>query len=366
MERKKIAFVIYSLGSGGAERVVTGLANDLIKRHDIIIITLIKATPFYSLDQRIQIVHCSEEIKTNTNVIRSLLDGVNRVKAIQKFIKQFHIELLISFMTTSNIYSIWAAKWSKIPCIISERANHNVDIPPKSLIKLRNYSYKYCDFLIVQTEGNKEYYTKIISPNKIVVIQNPVGKLLQSKRQLNLNSNHRKQHILNVGSLKSGKAQDLLINAFANIPNVDWKLIFVGDGPLKQELIKLAENLGVSNQTLFVGKKKDVHTYYNEASIFVFTSEHEGFPNALMEALFFGIPSISTNCPYGPSDLISDGENGFLIPVGNQKILESKLIELMKNKELQDKFRTKAIESTKNLRVDIISEKWEKYINQLV
>ncbi|MDO6518277.1 glycosyltransferase family 4 protein [Zobellia uliginosa] len=365
MEFKRIAFLIYNLGSGGAERVVSSLANSLVDHYKVTIITLVKTEPFYTLRPEIDLLHCRDEIKTVTNPISSVYDGLVRIKTIYKLLKKNRIELLIGFMTTANIYAIWASKLAKIPCIISERANHEIYKLPKSIIKIRDFSYPHTNLLVVQTEGNKKFYENVIASSKIVVIQNPISPSLQSERELPRKEVDKKI-ILNVGSFKSGKAQDLLISAFANIPNDDWELILVGDGPNKKKFMQLADDLNISEKTSFEGKRTDIHNYYKKASIFVFTSEHEGFPNALMEALFFGVPSISTNCPHGPADLIQDKKNGYLVPVGDQVLLEEKMKRLMSQADLRTKFSQNSIKSTEKLKMATISEIWKKHIDQLL
>ncbi|MBU3024415.1 glycosyltransferase family 4 protein [Zobellia galactanivorans] len=364
MQKKRIAFVIYSLSSGGAERVISTLANSLEKEFEIFIITLVKTQPFYPLEKSIRLLYCAENPKERTNPIKSAIDGLNRIRTLSKIIKSNNIRLTISFMTSSNIYSVWASKWCGIPCIISERANHNIDKPPKLLALARDYSYKLCNYLVVQTEGNKMFYHKTLSPSKIIVIPNPLSKSLASKR--NLDQVQKEKIILNVGSFKEGKAQDLLIRAFSKLNTDNWRLVFVGDGKNRPKFVDLVNKLMLQDNIQFVGKQQEIHEYYNKSSLFVFTSEHEGFPNALLEALSFGIPSISTNCEHGPSDLIKDGYNGFLIPVGDQPSLEQKMALLMKDTDLQHKFRKNAISSTKRYEVDSIISLWRNYINELI
>ncbi|MBC6997985.1 glycosyltransferase [Cytophaga sp. FL35] len=364
MQKKRVAFVIYSLSSGGAERVISELANSLEKELEVFIITLVKTEPFYPLNKSIKLLYCSENPKTATNPIKSTINGLNRVRTLTKIIKSNKIQLTIGFMTSSNIYAIWASKRCGIPCIISERANHNIDQPPKLLAMVRDYSYKRCNYLVVQTEGNRLFYQKVLDSSKIVVIPNPLADSLASK--IKLKQEQRENVILNVGSFKNGKAQDLLIQAFSKLNINNWQLIFVGDGRNRTAFETLAKDLNVWENIQFVGKQKEIHEFYNKATLFVFTSEHEGFPNALLEALSFGIPTISTNCEHGPSDLINHGENGFLIPVGDPQALEEKMAILMSNKELQQKFRDNALSSTKKYQGESIVNLWRNYIFKLV
>lgn len=364
MEHRRIAFVISSLGPGGAERVVTELANNLVSEYEITIIMLVNCSPFYDIDPNVKLLYCSNTGTASTNAIRSLYNGLGRMTTLYKHLRNEQIQLAISFMTTSNIYTIWATKLANIPCIISERANHAIHNLQNRLVKIRNFSYNYCAFLVVQTQENKQFYDKWVASHKIKIIRNPIAEALRLKREIPRVQNGLK-YILNVGSFKQGKAQDLLIKAFSAIPNENWDLVFAGEGPTKNKFEALTKKLGSADKIKFIGNKSNIHDYYNKATIFVFTSEHEGFPNALMEALYFGVPCISTNCPHGPSDLITDGENGFLIPVGDQKQLEQKMLLLMNDVKLQAKFSLRAVQSTKRLEMKVISNEWIELINQL-
>lgn len=355
----KICFLIYSLGSGGAERAVTGLANHWVKHHEVSIITLVKSKPFYQLADSVNLVYCLKEVKSTTTIKSSILDGFKRISRVIALVRQANSNVVLSFMLTSNIYAIWAAKWLHLPCIISERSNHDINRIPKIHEIIRNFSYRFANTLVVQTNGNKTYYDSVLKKVPKKIIPNAVASDLKSYRVLDEN---KEKLILNVGSFKNGKAQDVLIKAFARLQPRDWRIVFLGDGPNLEKYKILASELGVEDRIDFKGAKKNVSAYYNQAKLFVFTSEHEGFPNALLEAMYFGLPSISTNCPHGPADMISDGENGFLVPVGGVDILAEKMELLMNSEALQDKFRNNALKSTQKYEMEAIAHKWMEVI----
>lgn len=359
----KICFVIYSLSSGGAERAVTGLANFWSQKHDVTIITLVESKPFYPLENSVNLYYCFKGVKGTTNIYSSILDGFKRIKSLIALVKQADSDVVLSFMLTSNIYAIWAAKWLSIPCVISERSNHNIHRIPKILEIIRNFSYKYANTLVVQTNGNRSYYDSILKKVSKKIIPNAVALDLKYYRDLDKN---KEKIILNVGSFKNGKAQDILIKAFAKIKPNNWRIVFLGDGPNLEKYEMLATELGVADKISFKGALKDVASFYNIASLFVFTSEHEGFPNALLEALYFGIPSISTNCAHGPADMITDGENGFLVPVGNVNALAQKMELLMNSLDLQEKFRENALKSTQKFEMEPIAAQWMELIQKVV
>ena len=115
-----------------------------------------------------------------------------------------------------------------------------------------------------------------------------------------------------------------------------------------------------------MGRINSIHEEYNKAKIFAFTSNYEGFPNALIEAMYFGLPCVSTDCPTGPSELIKDNENGFLIPMNNQKILEEKLTIIMDDEKLRESFGHSAKSSSSIFEASKIADNWRKLITELI
>ena len=162
--------------------------------------------------------------------------------------------------------------------------------------------------------------------------------------------------------MDSQKNQELLIRAFSNIKRKDWKLLLIGEGQLRSHYEKLIIDLKIEESIKLVGNVQDVSKYYNTAKIFVLPSNFEGFPNALIEAMSFGLACIATNCPSGPSEIIKDNENGFLIPVNDQMDLEKKLQLLIDNSELQKQFSLKAVESTALFDAAYIADNWKELI----
>ncbi|MEZ4793740.1 MAG: glycosyltransferase family 4 protein [Gelidibacter sp.] len=362
--KQKIAFLIYDIAAlGGAERVVSALANYFTDYYQVTIITILKADVFYPLNKDVKIVHCREHEVLKSNLYLFLKNNMGLYQQIKQQLKNEQIDLLISFMTTSNVLGCLAAKSLGIPCIISERTNPYIDRPNFVWAKLKNYAYPKADYLVVQSQLIKGFYERNIDAEKIVILPNPLSNELTDSKDISLK---RKNIILNVGRLQTGKNQDLLIRAFANINNNDWKLIFLGDGPLLAEYQALAKKLNQEKNIIFAGKTDDVATYYNTSKIFAFTSEFEGFPNALIEAMYFELACISTDCPSGPSELIDPNENGYLIAIGDQDNLEKYLITLMNNDALRSSIGKKGYETASNYEIVKVATKWKTLIEKLL
>ena len=360
-KKKKIGFIIGKLSSGGAERVISTLSNELIERFDITIITFSESTPFYDLDERIKVISCQDKLKQPSSMFDSLKLNYSLVKRISQIAKKEQVHLLIGFITSANILTTIAAKLNRIPCIISERNNPLVEEVPKLWVILRRFVYPLANSLVLQTKGIKKIYEKKIRPHKITILPNPIASELS---KLRTNTIKHEKIILTVGRLDKNKCHDKLITAFNTINPIGWKVKIIGEGVKKQELTTLIESYDLSNKIEIISKVKDIHKYYNEASIFVFTSKTEGFPNALLEAMHYGLPCISTDCNFGPSDLIDDGVDGYLVPLNDQTELTNKLSHLISDENLQKQFSEKAKEVTESYKSENVTVQWETLINE--
>jgi len=361
--QKHIAFVIYSLESGGAERVVSTLANYFIKVYKVTIITIINKPSFYELDSKINIEYCVNDIANRKNVISAFNNNIKLIRKIKEHLKKHHVDLTLSFMTTSNVLSVIASKALKIPCIISERSNPYIYTHNSFWNKLIKYTYPKANRLVVQSKLIKDYYIQFVDKTKVSILPNPISETLTSRKVIPKES---KKIILNVGRLDSNKAQDLLIKAFANIERKNWNLTFVGDGHLRNAYQDLTEELNINQSVTFAGNVNDIENYYNKASIFAFTSKSEGFPNALVEAMYFELACVSTDCPTGPSEVIEDSNNGFLIPVDDQKALEYKLEQLMTNENLRKSYGKEAYKTAQACEITNVAAQWNKLITELL
>ena len=359
-KKKTIAFVTHSLAAGGAERVITTLANELSTSYNVVIITLIALPPFYPLKKNIELVHCKEEIPPSKNSYQAIRTNYELIKRIVHLLRTHKVDLCIGFLTTSNILSIIASKYLRIPVIVSERNNPYLEdgLVPKFWKIIRGRVYPFTDFLVVQTETIKNYYRGKLKENKLVIIPNPINPDFKRSTQTK-----RKNIILNVGRLADQKRQDLLIRAFANIRPSGWELHIIGEGENRPQLESLIKQLKLDQKVQLIGQTKNVQEHYETGKIFAFTSKYEGFPNALLEAMYFGMACVSTDCPSGPSSLIEDGTNGFLIPVDDQKALEERLSALIDNqKEIENIGKAAEISTTRFAVGKIISE-WEALFN---
>lgn len=363
MKIKTIAFVIYSLNSGGAERVVSTLANALINKYSVTIITFTDITPFYPLNNKIKIVHLFNNLTPSKNVLDSIIINFKLYTKIKKTAKLLSIDLLIGFMTNTNILTILAAKSINRPVLISERNNPECSHLPKFWSTMRKFIYPSTNFLIIQTQPIKEYFEKFVKKDKLQILPNPISSSHQ-KHKLNSSKQEKYNIVLSVGRLSNQKGHDIAIKAFTKINPDNWELHIVGEGPKRNEYEKLIGNLKMTSKIKLIGRDNNISNYYIKSKIFVFTSRFEGFPNALTEAMYFGLPCISTNCPTGPSELIENGENGFLIDIDDSESLSKKLEKLIRDEKLRRILGSKAEKSVAYLNEEQVVSKWDKLISK--
>lgn len=343
---KVIALVIPSLGTGGMERVMSELAGYFSRQSnlEVHLIVLSKNEVFFDLSKKV-IVHKPKQNKTIW-----FLYAVSLYLFLRKKIKEIRPDVILSFGEMYNSFVLLASYRLNVNVFVSDRSK-----PDKSWgyvhEQLRKILYKKATGIISQTKYSKDYLTLILDNKNIKVIPNPVDihKVVYTTR---------KNVILTVGRLIKSKRIDLLLEIFSEIDDNDWVLWVVGDGPEEASLHQLANDLGLSDKVIFWGVQKDVDKFYCEAKIFTFTSVSEGFPNALLEAMSYGLACVSFDCIAGPSDLIVDGSNGYLIQLYDKKNYVNKLKLLLSDTILIQKISLNAVDSVKKYSLDQIGKKY--------
>jgi len=346
----KIAFLISSLNAGGAERVVSLLANELSLTNDIVIITLSKDEPFYKLNDSITIKQLGV-LNSGTNPLKSITSNIVLIYKITSLIRLLKIKNLICFMTTSNVLGIISGKLlSNIKVTVSERANPNFENIGYWNF-LRRKTYKLADRLVVQSEEISNYYKSIINERKISIISNPIEIIETNKLR-------KEKIILTVGRVDANKNQEQIIRSFSKVKQEGWKLIICGDGPLLSKLKELVLFLNMQDSVEFKGIVKNIEKQYERASIFAFSSFSEGFPNVLLEAMNYECACISFDCPTGPSILIKNNVNGFLIPLADEVSYINHLEKLIDDEKTRNIFVSNAKSSLENYSINKVAGKW--------
>ena len=358
IEKKHISLIIPSLTSGGAERVFSVLANELNSSYSITLFVLYKCEIAYPLNKNIEIVFCRDLYAAKQSLLKSITSHFNFIKFLKQEISKRQSIGIVSFTTTTNVYAILIGKRLKLPSIVSERLHPDYGI--NTLWKIvRKKVYPSCSKLVVQTKDIKDYFNDFMPNDKISIIENPLSPKLIHQKSTNTS---KEKTILSVGRLTHQKNQELLIRAFYKIDIKNWNLCIVGEGDKRKKYEDLVTKLNIKGRVTFTGSVPNIADYLNTASIFVLCSRFEGFPNALIEAMYFGLPCIATNCPSGPEDIIVNNKNGILIPVEDEAKLTEALKKLIINKELRETLGKNAAKTALRFEGDTILSKWKTLI----
>lgn len=347
---KKIAFVIGGMTRGGAERVISILANSYIKKGwEVYIVMMLSSKNEYDLDNRIRLIDIKQKYMFR------FLNIPYWMFSLRKLIIEENIDTIVSFFTRINIIVLIATIGLKIRRIVSERNDPYNDGRSYITDTISRFLYKYANMLVLQTKRSKKYYENEKKINSII-IPNPIV-IYAKKAQI------RKNKIVAVGRLEPQKNHAMLISAFyeVNKLNKDFDLWIYGEGSLKDDLLKQCFELGIHDKVHFPGNVKDIHKRISDASIFVLSSDYEGLSNALLEAMLMGIPCISTMCA-GADEYIEDLYSGCLIDVGNKNQLVDRINLLIKDDRLKNKLSSNGVISASRCTYESVINLWEEII----
>lgn len=356
---KKVMFIVSSLTSGGAERVISELSNNFSERGIEVSILLISHNAVaYDLNPNIKLIL----LKKKMEGVKGLLAVVRRCVLIKRYVKRLNPDIVFSFLSIVNIYTCISLGWSHNKLIVSERNDPERDPTSVMKRKVRNYVYNYADGYVFQTELAKNYFPTCIQ-EKSVVIPNPLKNGLPEA-----SISEREKRIVAIGRLEEQKNYSLLIRAFAELNKdyPDHTLDIFGEGSQRESLEMLAKELGLLPHVNFRGVVRNVHEIIKGASMFVLTSDYEGMPNALMEAMAIGLPCVSSDCPCGgPAALINDSENGMLFPVGDQTALYACMKEILDDRYLLEKLSKNAVGIKDTHQLSLIADQWLSFAEEI-
>jgi glycosyltransferase involved in cell wall biosynthesis len=371
----RLTLIISSLFSGGAERVISIMANYwAAKGWKITILTFDDGTnqPFYEIDSCVRHIPLSIAGES-LNLFVSIWNNLKRIQILQSAIAQSKPDAVISFMDRVNVLTLLATRFSfkdasltlNIPVIVSERIDPALYSIGRIWEQLRRWTYPLADRLVVQTQGALSYFSSG-QQNCACIIPNPV--LLPTREKDTLDRRLVGRVLISMGRLTQQKGFDLLLQAFAHLKarHPEWILMILGEGELRTELESLRDSLGLSGRVHLPGVVKNPNAVLVQADIFVMSSRFEGFPNSLCEAMACGRPVISTDCPSGPREIIRDGVDGILVPNQDVEALAAAMECLMSDEEKRKRLSSRAPEVVKRFSLEKVMGMWEDVLAQVM
>ncbi len=352
-----IFFILASLGSGGAERVVSLLANRLSELgYQVEIICLKYNDVYYQTDSRVKVTLAMQQTK---NRLTELL-------WLRKYIKKQMPDVVIPFTEGVYCFTILSLLGTGIPIIASERLYPAAMSLTRKLLK--RLLLPYADWLVVQTQSIKDFFPKRIQ-KKTSVIYNPVVTEVFREidnGQLTIENEGKLNRIISVGRLYPQKNQEMMIRAFAKMADEfpDWQLVIYGEGPLRESLELLVDSLEMQGRVLLPGRTEHVIEELRKSKIFCMSSDYEGMSNSMIEAICVGLPVISTKVS-GTEELIKDGVNGLLVGIGDEKGLTICMSALMSMSEMRESMSKNNKKHADLFKMDNVVDQWLELINNI-
>ncbi len=360
----KILFIITSLGGGGAERVLSIIANELSRRQiAVTICTYYSSDTAYTLDKNIKLVPLFEEGEIQTNIFSKIIEKFKFFVRFRRLLKENDIDAVISFMKGMNGKAIIVSKSSNIPVVATEHTNHKCGMNLLSWVE-RRWLYKMADAVTVLTDYDyNEFYKGFLT--NVTVMPNPVDfppiKIMPE----------RDKTILASGNLNRwlGKGFDNLLKIFSKVveDHPDWKLKIAGSGDEgKRHLMLLSKKLNIQENVVFLGFCSNIKEELQRSSIFVLSSRYEGFPMVLIEAMSQGCACISFDCVSGPGEIIENEIDGILVEDQNMQQMEAEICRVIENEKLGEYLGKNAINNVQRFSTKTIVHKWLDLISNTI
>lgn len=355
----RISFFIGGLSNGGAERVTCNLANYMLRAgHDVTIVTMADDEPTYNIEEGIQRVTLLESTERRSFVINSL----RRLRRFHNYLRGSNTEVYVVMLPVTTIMLLGMKRFTKAKIIAAERSYPAI-YSSRIQYMLRSLARK-ADGWVFQTPGQKEWYSSSGIQNDII-IPNAINPAFIRPQF----TGDRKKRIVTVGSLTKPKNHELLINAFSAISKEfpDYKLVIFGEGSKRDILHNLVKELGVEKQVDLPGYSSNITDDIIDSTLYVLSSDYEGMPNSLLEAMALGLPCISTDCDGGGARLLIENEvNGLLVPKGDEIALGIAMRRLLTDTDLAVKCSKNARAVCEKLSPDVIYSEWENYIKNII
>lgn len=357
-----ILFVNTNIGYGGASKMMVWVASQMAEKgHDVTFFTYRSDEKLQILNPKIKHIHNQLEDKYSKHK-----HFVTCVKSLHELIVRGNYDVVIAFLSPSILRVALASIGTNCKVLFSERADPAqkvISLKSKIIKWVNRISFNSADAFVFQTSMAASFFSKKVQ-EKGVVIPNPIRPLERTKERVFGGD----KTIVCVARLDiKQKRQDLLIDAFIEISHKypDYSLCLYGDGLNDDEVI-LRDQAKEYPNVKFMGPTKDVAEVIQNATMFVLSSDFEGIPNALLESMSIGVPSVSTNCsPGGAAMLIRNKKNGLLVPRGDVKALATAMEYIITHPDESEKMAIQAMEVNELYAETKIADKWESFLTNL-
>ncbi len=369
-QKRNILFIYSNLGDGGTQRQRSILSQELCKDYDL----------YIAIFQNIQLFPFHGEVididaPTSGNPLISIYNLFKRIVVIKRLIKRLQVDIIFSSSMISNMVCLLVKFLYRVkpPLVITfnnslrEKAE-DMGLKGSISLFLNKRLIKYADKIITVSRALEHEIIEMGFPReKTITIYNGIAfDEMEEKSKERIDVEHagffnpRVPVIISVGRLTKQKNYGGLLDAFAKLrESVNARLVLIGDGTEKNYLLDKSLYLGIDKDDLLTGWVKNPYKYLKKSSIFVLSSLWEGFPNVVIEAMGMGLPVISTDCPTGPSEIITHGKTGILIPVDDTNELYEQMMKMMKNEKVRTAIAKNGRKNANNFAINVIAQKYD-------
>lgn len=339
---KQVVFAIGSLHGGGAERVVSVWASALAEKgYPVSILVYARLENEYPISDKVNVYPIA-----GSQQECDAMSILQRLRRFRKALKELKPGVLISFLPEIQVYMGLSSIGLRIPRVETVRINPwRSGIVNTKFAPLWRWCFRSCRAVIVQSEDQKPFFSQSVQ-KKAVVIPNPINPAyIENFKAEYCATSHK---IVAAGRLTGQKNYKMMIDAVKLVSEKykDVSLAIYGAGEQEAELNAYIKTQGLEDTVRLMGRSNELYRIYQTADLYLMSSDFEGMPNALAEAMAIGLPCISTDCKTGPRDLVDDGENGYLVPCGDAEALADRIVHIFsmpaeEQKKLGQNARTK-------------------------
>jgi glycosyltransferase involved in cell wall biosynthesis len=345
---------------GGAERVIVNLSQKFAEDgNDVLLITSYHVPDGYAVDPRVKYVTLENE-DSNRSKLKKNLD---RTRKLRKLCLREKPDILISFMPEPNFRALLATRGTRTKNLISVRNDPNKEYGSKLYRMLAKLLYPTADGCVFQTPDAQKWFPQGIQARSRIIMNQVDEKFNKVVRSDSCS------HVISCGRLVKQKNYPMLIKAFSKIADQypDENLLIYGEGDMRSQLEALIDSLNLGSRVILKGTSNNIPEILSCAKVFVLPSDIEGMPNALLEAMAAGVPSISTDCPCGgPRMIIRDGINGLLVETGNAAAMAEAISKLLGNPDTAEEMGRQAKEDSRMYSSQNVFGQWKKYVGDLI
>jgi len=354
--------MISSLGAGGAERVISNLANAWAAQgvHVSLLTLTMPQDDHYSLLPTVARIALNE-MRVSHTLWQALLNNARRCWKVRRATQKLSPDVVVSFIDRNNVLVLAALMGTGIPVVVSERTDPRHSNIGRAFDMARRWLYPFARRLVVQTENvAMDWACQLVASKKIAVIPNAVREIPETL----LDVLRDPFLILAVGRLSREKGFDVLLRAFARSGLVRRGacLVILGKGAERASLEELAHSLDITRAVSIPGVVRDPESWMARCAFFVMTSRYEGFPNVLLEAMSIGCAVIAADCDSGPREMIRHEHNGLLVPVEDEEATALALKRLFDDRDMRNRLGEAAMEVRERFSREKIMRQWEDVI----